>query len=306
MQRLLFFSLILALGLGACAPAATHSTALPPAAPIGRSEPLQPLLVHQGLAFPGDRIIADWSVSLPGQAYTKDSLYSLVDGQADSFFAYNFQQVTTKRYQNAAGALLTVEAWELAQPADAYGLFTQNRAGTPVKMGNDGDADPGRRVAFWQDRYYVQVNTTQAAPDVQVMAFAYYLSQALPTGGERPALVQQLPAQGLTANGFIFFHVELSVQDEVYLGGKNILGLNADTNGVAARYTLDGAPAHLLLIQYPDASQAAAAVQALNQATGLSLLAADTKGSTLGAVFGKASQTAAATLLQAGLAGAQP
>ncbi len=39
-----------------------------------------------------------------------------VDGQADAFFAYNFQQVATQRYQNAEGTLLNIEVWQLAQP----------------------------------------------------------------------------------------------------------------------------------------------------------------------------------------------
>ena len=96
------------------------------------------------------------------------------------------------------------------------------------------------------------------------------------------------------------------MQNEVWLGGENILGLSPATNGVVARYTLDSTPAHLLLIQYPGSDQAAPAVQALRKAQDLELIAADTKGATLGAVFGKASPAAAATLLQAALAGAQP
>ena len=90
------------------------------------------------------------------------------------------------------------------------------------------------------------------------------------------------------------------------LGGTNILGLSRATNGVVARYTLDGAPAHLLLIQYPAPEPAATALPALRQAPDLGLLAADVRGPFLGAVFGKASPDAATALLKAALAGAQP
>jgi hypothetical protein len=173
-------------------------------------------------------------------------------------------------------------------------------------MGTEGDGDPGRRVAFWQDRFYVVVNANNQVPDVQVMAFAYYVSTSLPSGGQTPALVKNLPAQGLTERGFIFFHQAISVQDEVPLGGDNILGLSPQTNGVVARYTLDGAPARLMLIQYPDPNQASAGLQALKKASGLDLIAADVRGPILGAVLGQASQTAATTLLQTALTGAQP
>ncbi len=295
---LLLISLLLALALTACA----TPTATPVPTPV--PTPTQPAAAS--VVFPGDLAIADWKVYLPAQAYHADNLFDLVDGQADAFFAYNFQQVTTQRYQNAEGTLLNIEVWQLAQPADAYGLLTLNRAGSPVKMGNEGDADPGRRLAFWQDRYYVHVNANKSVPAAQITAFAEAMSAALPTGGERPALAKNLPAQGLAENSFIFFHQELSVQDVVWLGGENILGLSPKTDGVAARYTLEGTPAHLLLIQYPAADQASSGLQALRKAKDLDLIVADVKGRTLGAVFGKAGQSAATALLQAALAGALP
>ena len=305
MKRLAFLTALLALTLAACntRPAPTETPAPEPETAL--PAPTR-VLSADTLALPGNHIIADWKISSGEEIFTADKLFKLVDGQADSFLAYNFVKVTTERYENNDGALLTVQAWQVAQPADAYGLFTLNRAGSPVKMGTEGDGDPGRRVAFWQDRFYVVVNANKPVPDIQVMAFAFFVSTSLPRGGEPPALVTNLPAQGLTPRGFIFFHQEISVQDEVPLGGNNILGLGPKTNGVVARYTLDGAPARLMLIQYPDPSGASAGLQALNKAPDLGLLAANEKGATLGAVFGQASQTAATTLLQSALAGVQP
>ena len=130
--------LLLALGLAAC----TIATSAPMPAPT----PSKP--AADSVAFPADLAIADWKVSLPAQAYHADNLFDLVDGQADAFFAYNFQQVTTQRYQNSEGTLLNIEVWQLAQPADAYGLLTLNRAGSSAKMGNEGDGDPGRVAGF--------------------------------------------------------------------------------------------------------------------------------------------------------------
>ncbi len=288
----------LALALAACAPPTPVPTAAPP--PPTRTPSAQ------SLALPGDHLIADWAVSVPEEQYNADNLFDLVDGQSDSFLAYNFEQVTTQRYQNSSGVLLTVQVWQVAQPADAYGLFTLNRAGSPVKMGTEGEGDPGRRVAYWQDRFYIVVNANKQVPDAQVMAFANFISISLPTGGEVPALVRNLPAQGLTERSAIFFHQEISVQDQVPLGGDNILGLSPRTNGVVARYTLDGNSARLMLVQYRDPNQASAGQQALQKATDLELVAADVKGPVLGAVFGQVSQAAATALLQAALSGAQP
>jgi hypothetical protein len=125
MKKLTFLACLLALSLGACAkPTASPTPGPDTALPAPTRAPSA-----ETLALPRDQLIADWKISVAQQIYRADNLFSLVDGQADAFLAYNFEQVTTERYENNAGTLLTVEVWQLAQPADAYGLFTVNRAG---------------------------------------------------------------------------------------------------------------------------------------------------------------------------------
>ncbi|MFN2286054.1 MAG: DUF6599 family protein, partial [Anaerolineae bacterium] len=187
--------------------------------------------------------------------------------------------------------------WQLATPADAYGLFTRNRSGEPADIGNEGDTDPGRRLAFWQDRYYAQVRGRQALLDATLRAFAEAIVAALPAGGETPALIGKLPPEGLVTRSPIFFRQEISIQDEIWLGGENILGLTSDTEGALARYTLDGAPVHLLMVQYADADAASTGLAALSGADVEGVLAADVNGALLAVVFGDADPTAAADLL---------
>ena len=251
--------------------------------------------------FPGANAAGDWQPSGEVQTYNRDTIFDLVDGQADAFFAYGFEQVAVRSYQNAAGITLRVEAWQLATPADAYGLFTANRAGTPAAVGNGGDADPGRRLAFWKDRYFVSASATAAVPDADLTAFAQAVASALPSGGEPPAVVAKLPAAGLAERNFIFFHQELSIQDRLWLGGENILGLSHDTGGVVAQYDLGGTPAQLLLVQYPDAKAAAAGLAALKGGKVDDLVSADARNSVLGAVFGKVDAASANALLEKAL-----
>lgn len=264
------------------------------------------LLLHVGCGskpasltdfLPEASAVSGWTPTGETRVYNHDNLYDMVDGQADAFFVYGFEQVATQRYENAAGAILQVAIWQLATPADAYGLFTSGLAGEPVAIGNEGDADPGRRIAFWQDHYWVQVYGRQQLPDADLQAFAKAIAAALPAGGERPALVSRLPQEGLIERGFIFFHEEISIQNDIWLGGENILGLSAQTNGVLARYDLDGTLAHLLLLQYPEAKAASTGLAALKAGQVEGVVAAGTRDNLLGAVFGQLDQTAANGLL---------
>ncbi|MGC9396761.1 MAG: DUF6599 family protein, partial [Anaerolineae bacterium] len=220
--------------------------------------------------------------------------------QADAFFAYNFEAVAVQSYAGEDN-VLRIEIWQLATPADAYGLFTRNRSGEPADIGNEGDTDPGRRLAFWQDRYYVQVRGRQSLADATLRAFAEAVAAALPSGGETPTLMTKLPPDGLLPRRAIFFRQEISIQDEIWLGGENILGLTAETEGVLAHYTLNDMRVLLLMVQYPSADAAATGLSALTAVQVDNMLDADINNALLAAVFGDAEPTVAADLLAAAL-----
>ena len=252
--------------------------------------------------FPAAQAIPGWSVSEEVTTFDHETIYSLVNGQADAFFAYGFERVGAQSYTNADGAVLRMLVWQVETPADAFGLFTANAADSRYAIGNDGEMDPGRRVAFWQDRYYVQISTLQPVAEADLVSFAEAAAAALPAGGSRPGLVAQLPDAGLVAESVRFFHEEISIQSELWLGGENRLGLGRETDGALARYELaDQVTVQLLLVQYPDEQAAADGLAALRSGEVGDVLAADTRGALLGAVFGTAAEDMANTLLQEAL-----
>jgi hypothetical protein len=257
-------------------------------------------------AFPAPDSLPGWQPQGQPRRYDRETIFNLVDGQADAYFAYGFEEVAVCSYAGPAGALVDVELWQVATPADAYGLFTAYRAGQPAAAGNAGDTDPGRRLAFWQGRTYVRIRARQDIPQADLERFAAALSQALPQGGERPALVARLPGEGLAEESVLYFHQEISIQDRLWLGGENRLGLNAGTNGVWAEYRLgaDQQPVKLLVIEYPDEAAAASGLAAL-EALGLpDIAAAQAHGRLLAAAFGSMDAAAAAEWLQ-GIVAAQ-
>lgn len=250
--------------------------------------------------FPADNAVEDWSRNGDMELYSSETLFDLVDGQADAFFAYGFEQVAVQSYRASTGESLRVYVWQLSTPASAYGLFTSNVAGQPADVGNDGDADPGLRIIFWQGRYFVQVFAFQSIDHTILTAFADQVSSALTTGGsptdegERPTLVDRLPPGHI---GLLFFHEEISVMAYVWLGGENLLGLSQETRGVLARYEVDGESAYLMVIEYPDADAAAAGLQALQSGQIDDLAGVEGRGNLVGAVFGSIEEAAARELL---------
>ena len=252
-------------------------------------------------AFPDANAISGWKIGESLKTYTKDNLFDLVDGQADAFFAYGFQKAAVTRYTNTEDNRLNAEIWQLSTPADAFGLYASGLNGKPVAIGSEGTLSTGRRLAFWQDRYSIAITAYHTVSDDTLMAFGQAISKALPSGGERPALLKRLPANSMVAGSAQFFHEEISIQAEVWLGGANILGLSQKTNGVMARYTVNGQKGNLIVLQYPSAADAAKGAAALAQGKADEFVKADARDSLLGAVFGTITPTDADGLLKEAL-----
>lgn len=257
----------------------------------------------RGVAFPKAAALPGWQPGEP-ETYTQDNLYDLVDGQAESFFAYGFESVAVQRYTSDAGVRVRVEIWTLADEPGAFGLWTYLRSGPPATsaIGVDSDSDGARRIAFWQSRHYVQVIASQPLEAPALESFAAAVAALLPQGGERPALVARAAQDGLQEGSLLFFREEISVQDALWLGGENILGLSQETAGLTARYTLDGQDYRLLLVEYPTAEQADTALVFLQNVGLEGLLVSGVQGTRLGAVFGEQASEPAIALLRKGLA----
>lgn len=256
-------------------------------------------------ALPAEGDVAGWAPQGPVQTFDRETLFSLVNGQADAFFVYGFEAVAVREYEgrvDGADARVRVEVWRLATPADAYGLYTSGIAGDPIRLGGGGDTDPGRRLAFWQHRYYARVFARPAIPDPVLRAFATAVAERLPPGEDPPELVARLPSEGQVDRSLRFFHEELSIQDTLWLGGRNLLALSPETDAVLAEYEIDGRVAQVLLVRYPEAADAEAGLDALQAEPVAGLVAAETHGALLGAVFGEVDAATATDLLAATLA----
>jgi hypothetical protein len=234
--------------------------------------------------------------------YDPETLFDFMNGAADLYFTYGFQALTVGQYTTdgpvgGEGRALQVEVYETASDADAYGLFTYNSYGEPLDLGVDGELDAGYRLAFWQDRHYVQIVARETVDDEVLLAFGRAVASALPPGGQRPALVDALPQEGLAPGSARFFREKMALDNLLWLGSEDPLGLGPDVQGVVARYERDGQGVDLLLVAYPDAQRAQEALAGLEGTSPETLLVADAQGSTLGAAFGPAASRGTAEAL---------
>jgi hypothetical protein len=236
--------------------------------------------------------------------YDRETLYDLVDGAADLYFSYGFENVIVQDYVDENGQAAHVEMYTMASDADAYGLYTYHSYGEPVELGIDGERESGYRLAFWQDKTFVQILARDSVDDSALWALGQAVAASLPQGGTRPALVEALPVEGRQPGSARFFRAKIALDNLLWLGTDDLLGLGPDVEGVVARYEIDGQGADLLLVAYPDAERAEQAQAALENSEVEGLVATGLGERRIGAVFGSLPAEAAEALLAAALGSA--
>jgi len=246
--------------------------------------------------FPTAKALPGWKTG-EIQTYTPETLKNLVGQSTGTYTAYGFDRADTQTFLGPKDLKFTLEIFRLPDSAAAYGLWTRLRQEKPLKAGVDGSSDGISELSFWQDRYFVHLLANQAASPAQLEGMAKNAAAALPQGGTRPGLIERVPAENQGKGGPIYFRDEKAVEQQLYLGGKNLLGLNEKTGAALAYYTLDGKSAALLLVEYPDENTLQDALIALQNAGLPNLIVAGSQGNVLGAVFGDASAEAASALL---------
>jgi hypothetical protein len=250
--------------------------------------------------------VAGWQRAEDVAIFGRDMLFDFMDGAADLYFTYGFQELAVARYGDGSGNIVQLEVYRTLTDADAYGLFTYNSYGQPAAFGVDGELESSYRLAFWQRRTFVQIVAQGSVDDETLRAFGTAVSSALPAGGERPDLVDALPEDGLQRGSVRFFREKMALDNFLWLGPSDVLGLSADTAGVVARYQVGSQEIDLLLVRFPEVSAAEAARVGLVDADLPALMGTDVKGHTLAATFGQGGDGPAETLLDQALSELEP
>jgi hypothetical protein len=174
----------------------------------GRQETLRALLPAGG-AVPG------WSRDGETLEFAGEDLFTYIDGGAEIYQEYGFSRVVVQDYKSAAGTSVSLEIFEMASPAAAYGMFTFKRSGRGriLPLGSGAEIED-YYLNFWRGRYLATLTgfDSSAKTVAGLEALAAAVAKGLGEGAPVPGLVAALPGEGLRP------------QSVKYL--KGLLGLN--------------------------------------------------------------------------------
>jgi hypothetical protein len=244
---------------------------------------------------------AGWRAAGDSQTYDTESIYSYIDGHAEVYMAYGMVRCLSQRYTGPEGEPdILLDLFEQASPADAFGVFTHDRDGEEVEIGQGALFRHGW-LSFWKGRWFGSVyaeGDTEASAEA-VLALGRAAADAIDEIGELPPLIAELPAEGLDQRSVRFLHTQEILNGVVYLGYENVFRFGPEIDAVVGHYRRPDGKAWLLIVDYPDEAAAELAEGGAGEA-GVSVRR---RGTRLAAVLAPEPQAAAESLLEDAMGG---
>jgi len=200
-----------------------------------------------------------WKWDAKETKYDSKTVFKYIDGAAELYLAYGFQNLTVRRFEKLNQPPLTVELYEMDSSEDAYGVFSFEHQDESVGIGQ-GSEFGGGLLRFWKGKYFVSVYAEGEGAEVEsgILEIGKATVRSIPATGHEPTLVGFIPGRefGLVDKSVRYLRSHVLLNQRFFVAHQNILDLSRKTEAALAQYLRGKQKIHLLLIRYPDLKQA--------------------------------------------------
>ena len=176
------------------------------------------------------------------QVYTPETLYEYINGAAELYLSYEFQELQVAEYLNEDSASVVVEIYRHKTPTHAFGIYSQER---PIEADFLNIGAQGYMVApifnFVTANYYVKIYCYDVDTNRQEVLQTFAKKVAENLGGKRPLprILACFPSKGKKQNSEKFV-------------AKNFLGYGFLHSGFTAEYSDSNTTFTLFIIEGTD------------------------------------------------------
>jgi len=212
--------------------------------------------------LPPDGFQKTWRKSEKTRIFTSSDLYGYIDGGAEIFLEFGFEQLTVQPYTSPNRSTpsrlpareLQVEVYRMKDLVAATGMYLMNCGKeTPAPAFPVRHTRNEFQLLFKKDRYYVIINNIDGNTAIQpdVIEFARHIASGLPA--EKLLKTDQiLPRAGLDTTSVRLIRGPYALQSVFTLGAGDILQLGRQITAVAGNYRDANGKYTLILADYPD------------------------------------------------------
>ncbi|MFH1943375.1 MAG: DUF6599 family protein [bacterium] len=205
--------------------------------------------------FPGPGFEKGWSWHGMPKHYSAGNLYEYIDGEAELYLKYGFQEMATMTYfwGSVDDTSFIVDIYDMGTPLDAFGLYSNYRRPgyTFEKIGTEAIvSEYGLR--FFQGRYVVEFKIGSDSERIRraVRAVAERVSKKIEQPAEMPKMLSLLPEEDQVSRTLRYI-------------ARDMLNQSFLPAGLEARYQMDGKEVKGFVVLFDGLKEAHAGLDAL-------------------------------------------
>jgi hypothetical protein len=202
--------------------------------------------------------VTGWRQSGEIQTFTPKTLFEYINGAADLYLAYDFQELKVAEYSNEKKASVILEVYRHKTSIHAFGIYSQERLSDANFLDIGVQAYIENNVLnFLNGSYYVKINSYNTGAEDQeiLIAFARKVSETLGERGTLPSILSSFPVEGKKKNSEKFIN-------------KNFLGYSFLHSAFTADYELPGTKFKLFVIEPAEKTECKNMIQKYVEQTG--------------------------------------
>lgn len=194
--------------------------------------------------------IDGWKLAGQPVSYTPETIFEYVDGGAEAFLQFDFQDLTAASYVASDKVEVRVDVYHHRDAARAFGIYSQERRAGSTKMPGrlEGIASPDH-LEFVAGPYYVKLALLDGGAPAILPKLAEAIAAKLPGTRTAPAVLACFPDTGKRPRA-------------EKMSARDFLGHAFLHDAAAAPYEIDGAHFRLFAIEGKNAAEARAMVAA--------------------------------------------
>jgi hypothetical protein len=195
--------------------------------------------------------VPGWKKAGPADVYQPANLYEYIDGAAELYLSFGFEELAVQNYANNQKQEITVEVYLHRDAAHAFGIYSQEKPpqGPFQAVGAQGYGD-ALSFNFTGGPYYFKLSFLGKSPDsaAQLKAVAAAVAARIPPPAALPAVLKAFPKAGRVAESEKFTAV-------------NFLGQSFLHSAFTADFSVGGQTRQMFLLEGKDAADARAMVE---------------------------------------------
>jgi hypothetical protein len=189
--------------------------------------------------------VEGWKQRETVQVFSPENLYEYIDGAAELYLAYDFQELQVAEYVGGKDGLIIVDIYRHATPLYAFGIYSQERLPRSLYLdiGDQGYWEQGV-LNFLSGRYYVKItNHKPGKRDQETLKnFAGQVNAKLGGKTSLPRILSAFPQEGKKKYSEKFI-------------ARNFLGYSFFPSGFEADYEISGKKFKLFVIEGKDPAE---------------------------------------------------